>query len=214
MILRQNFWKNKNFVTKSLNVYDFLVNDINCNYVWRCNKKNIIKNYQENIGENHLEIGPGTGYFLKDNYNIKNLFLVDINKDTLEYSQKNLKNYYKNIIKIEHNIFTTELKLNDIDSVGLNYVIHCVPGRIENNIDNLINNINNNKPIKFFGSSVVSDINLQTKISECELLFLNKFKIFNNKEDISFNLINYLEINKIKYDYKIIGNVLVFSFLI
>ena len=59
------FWRNRNIVTKSLKFYDFMVNDINCRYAWRCHKDNIFENYKLNIRNNHLEIGPGTGYFLK-----------------------------------------------------------------------------------------------------------------------------------------------------
>ena len=31
--------RNKNFVSRFINVYDYLVNDINCKYAWRCSQK-------------------------------------------------------------------------------------------------------------------------------------------------------------------------------
>jgi phospholipid N-methyltransferase len=206
------FWKNKNFVTYSLKFYDFAVNDINCNYVWRCNKKYIIQNYKKNIGKNHLEIGPGTGYFLNNNYPINNLYLMDINNETLNFTKENLQNKYNNISKINHNIFEDKFKLNNLDSVGLNYVLHCVPGKLEIKIDKLINNLSSNQEIKYFGATVVNNKYLQTNLSRVELYYLNKYKIFNNKNDNFYNLISYFKINKIDYEYKIIGNVLIFSF--
>jgi len=205
------FWRNRNIVTKSLKLYDYLVNDINCSYAWRCHKSNIFENYKNNIKTNHLEIGPGTGYFLKNNYNIKKLYLMDINDDTLNFSKSNLSENYQ-VETINHNIFKDKLEIKDLESIGLNYVLHCVPGRLEDNIDNLINNLETNNKVNFFGATVVSDKILQNRLSTIELFFLNKYNIFNNEMDISKNLIDYLKYNQIKFHEKIVGNVLIFSF--
>ena len=205
------FWRNRNIVTKSLKLYDYLVNDINCSYAWRCHKSNIFENYKNNIKTNHLEIGPGTGYFLENNYNIKKLYLMDINDDTLNFSKNNLSENYQ-LETINHNIFEDKLEIKDLESVGLNYVLHCVPGRLEDNIDNLINNLETNNKVNFFGATVVSDKILQNRLSTIELFFLNKYNIFNNEMDTSKNLIDYLKYNHIKYQEKIVGNVLLFSF--
>jgi hypothetical protein len=205
------FWRNKNIVTKSLKFYDYLVNDINCTYAWRCHKSNIFENYKNNIKTNHLEIGPGTGYFLKNNYNINKLYLMDINEDTLNFSKNNLSLNYQ-VETINHNIFEDKLEIKDLDSVGLNYVLHCVPGKLEDNINNLINNLESNNKINFFGATVVSDKDLQNRLSSIELFFLNKYNIFNNEMDYSKNLIDYLKFNKISFSKKIVGNVVLFSF--
>ena len=81
--------------------------------------------YQKNIEKNHLEIGPGTGYFLKP-YNFDNLSLIDVNKDNNK-SHFNLKDNCNNINLYQHNIFTKNNKIDnlDINSVGLTYVLHC-----------------------------------------------------------------------------------------
>ncbi len=57
------FWKNRSINNFLLKNYDYFVNNINCKYVWKCNEKYIHKMYKKNITKNHIEIGPGTGYF-------------------------------------------------------------------------------------------------------------------------------------------------------
>ena len=136
---------------------------------------------------------------------------MDINNETLNFTKEKLQYKYNTISKINHNIFEDKYELNNLNSVGLNYVLHCVPGKLENKMDNLINNLSNNN-IKYFGATVVNNKHLQTNLSKFELYFLNKYKIFNNKNDDFYNLINYFKLNKIDYKYKIIGNVIIFSF--
>ena len=87
----KSFWKNRKFNKIILNNYDYIVNNINCKYAWKCDQKHIKNLYRENISKNHLEIGPGTGYFLK-NFQFDNLIIMDINKDILRNSSDNLKN--------------------------------------------------------------------------------------------------------------------------
>ena len=111
-------------------------------------------------------------------------------------------------------MFEEKLFINNLESAGINYVLHCVPGKLENKIDNLVNNLKSNKQITYFGATVLNDEDLQTNFSKLELQFLNKFKIFNNKNDYSKNIINFLKYNKFDYKIKIIGNVLIFSFIL
>ena len=207
-----SYWKNRNIISTTIRFYDYLVNDINCNYVWRCNKTNIFELYKSNLKSNHLEIGPGSGYFLyPQNHckNIKKLKLMDINKSILNSSQENLTKYYNNIKIYHHNIFEQKINLPNVESVGINYVLHCVPGKLEDKFDRLLNNLPSD--INIFGSTVVNDKDKQTLISKTELLFLNKYGIFNNKLDYSNNLINFLKYNNLDHQTKIVGNVLLFE---
>jgi phospholipid N-methyltransferase len=217
MNIQKLFWNKKNIVSKYLNIYDLLVNKINCKYVWKCDQRYIIDNYKKNIKNNHLEIGPGTGYFLKNIKNTKNtnLFLLDINNDTLKFSAKNLQGRFNNINSFNRNIFEDTIvskTLPKINSVGVNYVLHCVPGNLEDKIQSLINNIGQSN-INYFGASVVSNKELSTFVAKIELYFLNKFGIFNNKNDNYLNLVKYFEKNNIKYEIKIKGNVVIFNFI-
>lgn len=206
------FWNKKNVVTRFLPIYDIVVNDFNCRYVWKCEKNHIFNLYKQNISKNHLEIGPGTGYFLK-NYSFSNLSLMDVNEDTLSFSKNQLKPQSKKIQNFHHDIFKQKIYVKDIDSVGVNYVLHCVDGKLEDKLDTLVKNLITDRDVIIFGASVVSENIGKNKIAEAELYFLNQMNIFHNQYDCASNAIRYFERNKTKHKYNVIGNVFLFSFL-
>lgn len=206
------FWNKTNFITRSLPFYDALVNKINCHYVWKCNEKHIFEHYLKNIGRNHLEIGPGTGYFLQRRYPISHLTLMDINQDTLDYTRDNLKGNYPHISVMEHDIFKKPKRLDRVQSVGINYVLHCVPGRLDTKLESLVKNIHVDRDTTFFGATVIQDDTNQTFLSKTELYLLNKYKIFHNQNDYIRNGIDVFEKHGFSYDYNHIGNVFLFSF--
>lgn len=206
-MIKNLFWKNYKISNILLNNYDYFVNNLNCKYVWKCNQ-NIIKDlYKNNLSKNHIEIGPGTGYFLKQNQ-FDSLYLLDINNDILNDSFKNLKNNSKKIVKINKNIFNknNQLKINNVNSIGLSYVLHCVPNTLDISLNYLVNNLNK-KDVTLFGSTVIpTNTNF---LASSELYFLNKLGIFNN---LNHNLEQLKNFSK-NYDHEInvVGNVLVFK---
>ncbi len=206
-MIKNLFWKNYKISNILLNNYDYFVNNLNCKYVWKCNQ-NIIKDlYKNNLSKNHIEIGPGTGYFLKQNQ-FDSLYLLDINNDILNDSFKNLKNNSKKIVKINKNIFNknNQLKINNVNSIGFSYVLHCVPNTLDTSLNYLVNNLNK-KDVTLFGSTVIpTNTNF---LASSELYFLNKLGIFNN---LNHNLEQLKNFSK-NYDHEInvVGNVLVFK---
>ena len=206
----RKFWNKSNIVSKNLFAYDYLVNNINCNIVWNCNQNKIIQHYDSNITNNHIEIGQGTGYFLKKNqYNT--LQLMDINNDILGDSSKNLKANSKKIHTHCHNIFScSSSHINPSRSIGLTYVLHCVPGKIENNLNTMIQNIQFDN-YNLFGASVVQDPVETNILAETELLWLNRLGIFNNENDTYNGLHEYLEESGMEYNLRLEGYVAIFD---
>lgn len=204
----KNFWKNKKISKIILNNYDYLVNNINCKYVWKCDQQKIKKLYQKNITKNHLEIGPGTGYFLKD-FQFDNLIIMDINRDVLTESLINLKDNAKKITALNHNIFEENnmIDLDGVESVGLSYVLHCVPGRLNQSMENMVNNINNSNPI-YFGSTVLPSKHIDMAMIEIQIL--NKLGIFNNMNHSEADIEEFLKL----YNSNIIkeGHSFIFDF--
>jgi len=48
-----------------LAIYDLLVLGLYTNLVWRCPTRHLVQQYTHHIGRRHLDVGPGTGYFLE-----------------------------------------------------------------------------------------------------------------------------------------------------
>ncbi len=206
-MIKNLFWKNYKVSNILLNNYDYFVNNLNCKYVWKCNQ-NIIKDlYKNNLSNDHLEIGPGTGHFLKK-HKFNSLHLIDINNDILNDSYKNLKKNSKKIVKINQNIFSENNKINitNVNSIGLSYVLHCIPNTLDTSLNYLINNLNQ-KDITLFGSTVVpTNANI---FASSELFFLNKLGIFNNVNHNVEQLKNFSK--NYEHEINIVGNVLVFK---
>ena len=198
----KKFWKNNNIVSKNLQYYDRYVNEINCKYIWKCPSNIIFNNYRNNCSKYHVEIGPGTGYYLKNiglSSKIKELTLIDINNQILNYSKNNLKSEYSNINVLNYNIFNEKIpeKIN-FNSVGINYVLHCIPGSLQKKVDTLIKNLGNND-YKLFASSIICDPLHMNILAEYELIMLNSLGIFNNNNDTYEELQEYLENSKLDY---------------
>jgi len=99
-------------------------------YIWRCSTKRLLDNYVENVSRNHLEIGVGSGYFLERTLCadfLERLVLLDINRRCLKKSAHRLQEFAP--VSYQHNILLPmPADLKKHSSVGMNYVLHCIPG--------------------------------------------------------------------------------------
>ena len=108
-------------------------------------------------------------------------------------------------------MFTSEIPDSvDFNSVGINYVLHCVPGNLETKLDNLISNLGDNK-YNLFGASVVCDPLHMNVIAEYELMFLNAFGIFHNNNDTYEELDEYLNRTGLHFTLEKQGYVAIFN---
>jgi SAM-dependent methyltransferase len=116
----------------NLAVYDSLVLGLNTRFTWRCPNSRIIELYKANLTANHLDIGVGTGYFLCHAGfppGKVRLGLLDLSPASLALSAKHLARYKpENYLA---NVLEPIRVAAPFDSVGLNYVLHCVPGTME-----------------------------------------------------------------------------------
>lgn len=113
-----------------LALYDWLVIGISNRFIWKCPTRALLEMYQRHITSNHLEVGVGTGYFLDHcRFPTANprLVLMDLNPNCLDVTAKRLSRYRP--VCIRANILEPiPFQGEPFDSLGINYVLHCLPG--------------------------------------------------------------------------------------
>ena len=59
-------WKGqRDYTPRLLNAYDRIVLGIVAKAVWRCPTPRLVDGYRQHIRPRHLDVGPGTGYFIE-----------------------------------------------------------------------------------------------------------------------------------------------------
>jgi hypothetical protein len=120
------------YTRRSLAVYDLAILGYFSRVAWRCPAGRIVDHYNGHVSGNHLDVGVGTGYFL-DHCKFPNpperprLALMDLNISCLDVASKRVARFDPELI--EANVLEPITYDGDpFDSVGLNYVLHCLPG--------------------------------------------------------------------------------------
>jgi len=111
-----------------LKLYDAVVVYASNSLLWRCSRHVQLANYQANLGKRHLDIGPGTGWYIDHaNPTLDSLTLLDLNPNSLNAAASTLARYEP--VCVTGNILEPlPSSLRDLDSVGANFLFHCVPG--------------------------------------------------------------------------------------
>jgi hypothetical protein len=114
----------------TLPLYDFVVYRIASPFAWGISPRRLLAHYDGHVGASHLDVGVGTGYFL-DRCRFPaprpRIGLLDVNEHCLRHAARRIARY-------EPSIFTGDLRgaiaLDTplFESIGLNYVLHCLPG--------------------------------------------------------------------------------------
>ncbi|WP_196893352.1 class I SAM-dependent methyltransferase [Aureivirga marina] len=194
-------------------IYDLLVLKISNTYIWKCPTKNLISLYNANLTNNHLDVGVGTGYYLKNCNFPENtrLVLMDLNKNSLNVAAENAKDL-KPVTFIQNILEPIQFQINPFDSISINYLLHCLPGTISEKsivFDNLLPILNKNGVI--FGSTILQGNIKRSKKAQKLMDFYNKKGIFSNENDTYEDLEENLKKRFDEYTMKIIGCVCLFK---
>lgn len=113
-----------------LHFYDAGVLGISSMLIWRCSSTRTLAHYQANVSANHLDVGVGTGYFLdRVTYpsTTPRLGLLDLNGNSLTHTARRLIRYSPEIYQADI-LQPIAVRAEPFDSIGLNYLLHCLPG--------------------------------------------------------------------------------------
>ena len=195
-----------------LSFYDRLVHGLSNRFAWRCPTGRIIRLYRDNLSSRHLEAGVGTGFFI-DRANpagFEELTLLDINRHCLARSTKRLARYHP--LLCETNLLAPiASELEPADSIGLTYVLHCLPGRMAEKlkaIDHLRPVMN--KCTVLFGATILGRFIEPNAAARSLLRLYNAKGVFNNLDDDLAGLGDGLKARFGKVEIETIGCVALF----
>lgn len=115
-----------------ISVYDVSVLWFSNLFVWKCPTRHILAFYNQHVSSNHLDVGVGTGYFLdKCRFPTANprITLLDINEVNLQRTSERIRRYQPETHQATV-LEPIDLGQRSFDSVGMNYVLHCLPGNL------------------------------------------------------------------------------------
>lgn len=174
------------YTKRTLAVYDVAVLGVSNRFIWKCPTQRIEEHYNKHITANHLDVGVGTGYFLdycQFPSNAPRVALMDLNSDTLEFASQRIarykpESYRRNILE------PISFDAEKFDSVGINYLLHCIPGFIESKsvaFDHLKELMNPNAVL--FGSTLLQGGVHRNWFARRLMEVYNKKGIFSNQGD-------------------------------
>jgi hypothetical protein len=168
-----------------LSLYDLLVHGLSNHLAWRCPTRRLTDLYRANLSANHLEAGVGTGYFLDKtgDARLDRLVVFDINRHCLDRAKHRLARYEPELYQVNL-LAPISLDLEPFASVGLTYVLHCLPGGMSEKlvaVDHLRPLMR--KDAVLFGATILGR-GIAPNVAARRLLDLYNAKgVFNNRED-------------------------------
>ena len=195
-----------------LAIYDPLVLGLFASWVWRCPTRRLVRHYTRLVGRRHLDVGPGTGYFLAHARLPAGarLLLVDPNPHVLAHAARRLSHLQPAVLRAD---VCQPLPVGQrFDSVALNDVLHCLPGPMARRaaaIRNLAALLEADGVL--FGATVLGTPERHTRLSRAALRANNRRGIFDNLGDTADGLRAILDEAFAAVALDVVGSVAVFS---
>jgi len=194
-----------------LRAYDHFVPKVG-RVVWRCPGAPLLRNYREHIRSPHLDVGPGTGWFLERSGlpDGRKVTLLDPNSTVLAYAAAHVPRL--SIDTVEADVLKPLPVAGPYASVALNLVLHCLPGPSSRKalaIEHLAAVLEPDGVL--FGASVLGLDGPQTRVSRVVLRAFNRRGAFDNLHDSEAMLREILGASFERVELQIVGSVAIFA---
>lgn len=167
-----------------LRLYDPLVVGHIGRIVWGCPTSRLVERYREHIRDGHLDVGPGTGYFIDRSGLPKGgrVTIVDPNANVLTHASRRLEDL--DVTAIEADVLKPLPVEGPFDSAALHLVLHCLPGPIDRKAAAVANVAAVLAPTGvLFGATVLGRSAAHTRLSRLVLGAFNRQGGFDNLGD-------------------------------
>jgi hypothetical protein len=170
----------------TLAVYDWVVLGISNRFIWKCPTPNLEAHYNKYLSANHLDVGVGTGYFLdrcRFPTTTPRVALMDLNLEALAFTARRIARYKPESYR-QNVLEPIAIEMKGFDSVGINYLLHCIPGSIASKavaFDHLRPLMNPGAIL--FGSTLLQGGVRRGGLAKRLMDVYNKKGIFSNQQD-------------------------------
>jgi SAM-dependent methyltransferase len=172
------------YTRRFLRVYDPLILGFYARWVWRCPTDLLIARYEQHVASPHLDVGPGTGHLLDraDLPSDLDVTLLDPNPEVLTYASERLARFSPETV---HADVCEPLPVDGpFASIGLNFVLHCLPGPPERKapaVRHLADVLTPDGVL--FGATILADPERHNRFGRTAMRQLNRRGVFGNSDD-------------------------------
>lgn len=171
-----------------LALYDLLVVHFSSSLAWRCPNTRMLARYHDNVGRRHLDVGPGTGWYLEraDLHDGAEVTLMDLNPNSLRTASSRLSRAgLPPEATVRADVLDAGPQTTEpFDSVGINYLLHCLPGtwsEKDRALANLAGVLGRDGVL--FGSTVLGSGVRHNLLGRGLMRLYNRTGVFHNRQD-------------------------------
>lgn len=194
-----------------LRLYDPLVLGPIARFVWRLPTDEHVRLYREHIRPNHLDVGPGTGYFLERAGLPRGtgVTILDPNPTVLRYVKGRLRDL--EVTTLEADVLKPLPTSAPFGSAALSFVLHCLPGPMGRKASAIANVARVLDPGGvLFGATVLGRSARHTRLGRGFLWAFNRRGAFGNLDDTETGLQDILGRSFRDVSIRIVGGTAVF----
>jgi len=200
------------YTPRILRLYDPFVLGFAARYAWRCPTSRLVDRYRAHIRDGHLDVGPGTGYFLERAGLPEggHVTILDPNPNVLRHVTRRLT--HLDITAVEADVLKPLPVAGPFDTAALHLVIHCLPKPMSRKAAAVANVAAVLAPNGvLFGASVLGTSGSHTWLARRYLSVLNWQGGFDNLEDTEEGLREVLAASFEHVELDIVGSIAIFA---
>jgi SAM-dependent methyltransferase len=195
-----------------LRLYDPVVLGVVAKAVWRCPTSRLVEGYRQHIRDRHLDVGPGTGYFLERSGlpDRSRVTILDPNPNVLDHAARRLRRL--DVTAVEADVLKPLPVDGPFASAALHLVIHCLPGPMSRKAAAVANVAAVLAPTGvLFGASVLGTAGPQPWLSRRVLAAFNRRGAFDNLGDTEEGLREILAASFEHVELETVGSIAIFA---
>jgi SAM-dependent methyltransferase len=198
--------------TLVLRLYDPLVLGPISRYVWRASSDEMVRRYRQHIRPNHLDVGPGTGYFL-EHAGLRagsRVTVLDPNPNVLRHVTRRLRDL--EVTAVEADVLKPLPVTGPFNSAALNAVLHCLPGPLDRKAVAVSNIAAVLAPdATLFGATVLGRSGRHTRAGRAFLKAFNRRGAFDNLDDTEDGIAEILRQSFGQVEVETVGGLALFT---